>query len=153
MVGGSSGNPLKGKPSLSMLKRLEACSRIANYKKIYISDIELGMKTPFSSDIICALYHRYPGARFVWLMGADNLISFHRWQNWSWIMENIPIGVLPRPGKQIRAGLSLAARRYQRYRLKTHEAKFLSRRRAPAWLLLTGSMIDISSTNIRSDEL
>ena len=122
-------------------------------KSMKVYNIELGMKTPFSSDIICALYHRYPGARFVWLMGADNLISFHRWQNWSWIMENIPIGVLPRPGKQIRAGLSLAARRYQRYRLKTHEAKFLSRRRAPAWLLLTGSMIDISSTNIRSDEL
>ena len=50
-------------------------------------------------------------------MGADNLINFHHWKNWDWIMKNIPIGVMARPRDQIKAGLSPAAIRFSKYRL------------------------------------
>ena len=66
---------------------------------------------------------RYPGVRFVWLMGADNLAGFHRWDRWPEIMATVPVGVLARPGQQLRAGLSPAARRFARWRVPQAQAR------------------------------
>jgi nicotinate-nucleotide adenylyltransferase len=86
---------------------------------------------------------------FVWLMGADNLVQFHHWRDWRWIMGNVPVGVLARPGDQVRAGLSPAARMFARYRLNAEIAEALPLRRPPAWTLLSGRMLEISSTDLR----
>ena len=37
-------------------------------------------------------------ARFVWLMGADNLRQLPRWKDWPALVESIPIAVIDRPG-------------------------------------------------------
>ena len=93
---------------------------------------------------------RYPQAKFVWLMGADNLAQFHLWQDWQWIMENVPIGVLARPGQQISARLSVAANRYERFRLRGREAALLARSPAPAWCFINLPMVNLSSSAIRA---
>ncbi len=47
-----------------------------------VSDIESRWDTRFSYDLIRKLRARYPGVHFVWILGSDNLINFHRWRRW-----------------------------------------------------------------------
>ena len=92
----------------------------------------------------------YPGVRFVWLMGADNLAQLHRWQKWDWIMCNVPIAVFARPGTRLAARGSRAAEEYARYRVRAEDAQLLSAMRAPAWVFLDMPLNDISSSEIRA---
>jgi nicotinate-nucleotide adenylyltransferase len=146
----SPGNPLKARGPADLGRRLEACRRTIRHPKVRITDIEAQLGTRYTADTLAALRHRYPQLRFVWLMGADNLASFHRWERWRWIMETMPIGVLARPDQQLRAALAPAARRYAGHRLPEHAARLLATRRAPCWTLLTGPMSALSSTAIRN---
>jgi nicotinate-nucleotide adenylyltransferase len=82
-------------------------------------------------------------------MGADNLAQFHRWQDWRWIMETVPIGVLARPGDRIAARMSKAAKVYARARIPGRAAHTLRRADAPAWAFVNLPMSDQSSTAIR----
>lgn len=146
----SPGNPLKGDSAAELTRRTEACRALMRHPRVEVTDIEARLNTRFTADTLQALLPLYPGVRFVWLMGADNLSGFHRWRRWDGIFEAIPIGVLARPGEQVRAGLAPAARRYARYRVREEAAKTLTTRTAPAWTLLTGPMSAQSSTAIRA---
>ena len=146
----SPGNPLKPEGPASLDRRLAAAQSLVTHPRIEVTDVERRFGTRYTVDTLRRLLPRYPGVRFVWLMGADNLAEFHRWQNWDWIMETLPIGVLARPGDQVAAGLSPAARRYSDYRLNARRASALATREAPCWTLLTGAMVDLSSTQIRA---
>ena len=145
----SPGNPLKPRGPAEMEQRLTAARDIAPARTV-VTDVETHLGTQYTADTLAALTVRYPRARFVWLMGADNLVQFHHWVDWQWIMENFPIGVLARPGSQVKAGLSPAARRYRQARLRRFEAGKLAMCEAPAWALLTGAMSGASSTAIRA---
>lgn len=133
-----------------MDRRLAACRALASDPRMVVTDIETHLGTRYTAATLQALLPRYKGVRFVWLMGADNLADFHRWKDWDWIMETLPIGVLGRPGEQLAAGCSPAARRYSTYRLQARRAEALPFRQAPCWSLLTGPMVDQSSTQIRA---
>jgi len=87
---------------------------------------------------------------FVWLMGADNLASVHNWERWEWIFENVPIGVTSRPDEHLKAAGSKAAVKYRTARLSALNAKRLPLQKPPAWCLLDGPVVDISSTEIRA---
>lgn len=145
----SPGNPLKSRSPADMATRVEACRRIAP-KRVAVTDIEARLGTRYTADTLAAISRRRPDLRFTWLMGADNLAGFHEWRDWRWIMERFPVGVLARPGAQIRAGFSPAARRFNRWRLPRTAAGALSRAEPPAWALLTGPMSGASSTAIRA---
>ncbi|MXU64605.1 nicotinate-nucleotide adenylyltransferase [Rhodobacteraceae bacterium KN286] len=145
----SPGNPLKAEGPASLERRMAACHAIIDHPKVVITDLEARIGTRYTAQTLDRIFRHYPGTRFVWLMGADNLVQFHKWDSWDWIMENVPIGVLSRPGEQIRAGLSPAARRYARYRRDARRARGLPFAEAPAWTLLTGRMVQESSTRIR----
>jgi nicotinate-nucleotide adenylyltransferase len=88
--------------------------------------------------------------RFVWLMGADNLAQFHRWQDWERIMEMVPVGVLARPGARISAQMSKAARVYRGERLRPGEAGLLGRADPPAWCFVNMPLVAASSSAIRA---
>ena len=145
----SPGNPLKERGPAEMSRRIEAAEAIIPARKVVVTDIEAQLGTRYTADTLREMKLRYPGARFTWLMGADNLIQFHLWEDWRWIMENFPVGVLARPGAQVKAGMSPAARRYRRWRLSRAAAARLPGKKAPAWVLLTGTMSPASSTEIR----
>ena len=36
----------------------------------------------YTLDTLAYLARRCPGVHFVWIMGADNLATFHRWRGW-----------------------------------------------------------------------
>lgn len=145
----SPGNPLKSRTPAPMAERLDRARRVMDHPKVRVTDLETRMGTKFTYETLAALCARYPGVRFVWLMGADNLASFHHWENWRDIMELVPIGVLARPGQRISARLSPAARQYVRYRYRGREAMRLCKAEAPAWVFVNVPMDDISSTDIR----
>ena len=146
----SPGNPLKERGPRPLARRVAACRDLVDDPRILVTDIEARLGTRYTAATLRALLPRYPGVRFVWLMGADNLASFHRWKDWDQIMETLPVGVMARPEEQLAAGGSFAARRYARYRVQARRAAVLPYRAAPAWCLLGGPMVDMSSTEIRA---
>jgi nicotinate-nucleotide adenylyltransferase len=146
----SPGNPLKADAPADLARRMAAAGAIMRHPKVAVTDLEARLGTRYTAETLAALELRFPGVRFVWLMGADNLAGFHRWDRWDAIMRAVPVGVLARPGDQIAAGLSPAARRYARWRLPPGEARALPRLAPPAWTMLTGRMLDLSSSELRA---
>jgi nicotinate-nucleotide adenylyltransferase len=93
----SPGNPLKEKTSLApYAKRLASAKQQATHPAIAVTDIEAKLGTRYTVDTLRALHRRHPGARFVWLMGADNLAQFHRWKQWQKIFALAPVVVFDR---------------------------------------------------------
>jgi nicotinate-nucleotide adenylyltransferase len=88
--------------------------------------------------------------RFVWIMGADNLRSFPRWQKWRDIAAMVPIAVIDRLGPSLYATAGLAGQALARYRLPDTQARVLADRRPPAWIYLHGLKSPLSSTALRA---
>lgn len=144
------GNPLKTRGPAPLERRMAAAEALAP-RRVVVTDLEAHIGARFTADTIATLKRRRPGARFVWLMGADNLIQFHHWDRWEEIARSVPVGVLARPGMQVKAGLSPAARRLRRWRLKRRDHGRLAMAKAPAWALVTtGATSGQSSTAIRA---
>jgi nicotinate-nucleotide adenylyltransferase len=147
----SPGNPLKSDAPAEMARRMAAARRLAAHPRISVTDVETRLGTRYTAETLAALGARWPGVRFVWLMGADNLVGLHYWERWEEIMRRVPVGVLARPGEQLRAGLSPAAQRFARWRLDASQAGALADCVPPAWVLLPGRMLDLSSTALRAE--
>jgi nicotinate-nucleotide adenylyltransferase len=146
----SPGNPLKAHQPAPMAQRLTSARQIMRHPRIHISDAEARLGTRYTAQTLRHLRRRYPGVRFVWLMGADNLAQFHRWKDWRQILDTVPVGVLARPGDRISARLSPAARIYGQYRLKEAESQRLAHAQTPAWCFINVPMVAASSSAIRA---
>lgn len=146
----SPGNPLKSRGPAPIERRMAAARELMDHPRVKISDFEREAGTRYTARTLQVLIARYPGVQFVWLMGADNLAEFHRWRDWNWIMENVPVGVMARPGDRISARTSVAANRYAQYRLRGREAALLGRLDPPSWCFINLPMVDQSSTAIRA---
>ena len=145
-------NPIKSVTPSDLNSRFLASKKIMKHPSVVITDLEKKFKTKYTFQTLIKLKKLYPSTKFVWLMGADNLINFHDWKNWDWIMKNIPVGVLARPEEQIKAGLSRTAIKFGNYRLPKEKSIILSNYIPPVWTLSTGPMRNISSTEIRKKE-
>ena len=145
-------NPIKNVTPSDINSRFLASKKIMKHPSVVITDLERKLKTKYTFQTLIKLKKLYPSTKFVWLMGADNLINFHHWKNWDWIMKNIPVGVLARPEEQIKAGLSRTAIKFGNYRLPKEKSIILSNYIPPVWTLSTGPMRNISSTEIRKKE-
>ena len=106
----SPGNPLKPRPPAPLAERMEHARAVVRHPRVRVTDLEARFGTRLTHETLKALIDAYPGVGFVWLMGADNLATFHLWENWRGIMEMVPVGVMARPGQRISARLSPAAR-------------------------------------------
>lgn len=146
----SPGNPLKPNPPAPLAERIARAGQVMDDPRVVITDIEARIGTRYTAETLRRLQALYPGVRFVWLMGADNLAQLHRWQKWDWIMCNVPIAVFARPGTRLAARGSRAAEEYARYRVRAEDAQLLSAMRAPAWVFLDMPLNDISSSEIRA---
>ena len=145
-------SPIKSVTPSDVNSRFLASKKIMKHPSVVITDLERKFKTKYTFQTLIKLKKLYPSTKFVWLMGADNLINFHHWKNWDWIMKNIPIGVLARPEEQIKAGLSHTAIKFRNSRLPKEKSIILSNYIPPVWTLSTGPMRNISSTEIRKKE-
>ena len=146
----SPGNPLKPAAGMAPLAtRLASARAIADGRRILATDIERHLGTRYTVDTLGALRRRFPRARFVWLMGADNLEQFPHWRGWQRIARTTQIAVLPRPTYTHRALAGQAARRWRSARLPAPAASCLAEQPPPAWVFLPVRQHGLSATEIR----
>jgi len=147
----SPGNPLKPAAGMAPLAdRLASARRIADGRRIIATDIERSLHTTYTAKTLAALRKRFPGAKFVWLMGADNLTQLPRWGRWLSIVHRMPMLVLPRPKETRRALAGQAVARLRRHRLPARSGLKLPGAAAPAWILLPGRENPASATALRA---
>jgi len=144
------GNPLKSNDELPDLEsRMAACRRLLRDPKVVITAFEAQLGTPYTAATLEFLKLRYPAVRFVWVMGADNLAGFHRWQRWRDIAKMMPMAVVDRPGWRWRAQTSPTARRFRTLQSPESRAKILATGSGRGWTLLTTRLSPLSSTELR----
>jgi nicotinate-nucleotide adenylyltransferase len=147
----SPGNPLKRRTDTAPLaERMILCREVARNPHIIVTDFEADLASPYTASTLAFLKSRNPLVRYVWIMGADNLASFERWQRWREIFTTVPVVVVDRPGWRLKALASKAARAFAAARVPVREAHGLANRPAPAWTFLTGPLSHVSSTALRS---
>jgi nicotinate-nucleotide adenylyltransferase len=145
------GNPLKDTRGLQPLpQRMAAARALTRDPRIAITGLEAVINTRYTYDTLRFLMRRCRGVRFVWIMGADNLRSFHRWQRWRASADLMPMAIVDRPGPSLYASASVAAQALARFRISDSEAATLPDRRPPAWVYLHGLKSPISSTALRA---
>ena len=144
------GNPLKDLGQLAPLEeRMSQARRIAADPRIVVTGFEARLGLRYTVDTLRWLRRRRPDLRFVWIMGADSLGSFHRWRDYETIAALMPIAVIDRPGHTLTAKAARAARRYAAARLPEAQAPTLPSRKPPAWVFLHGPRSELSSTALR----
>jgi len=144
-------NPLKARHETAPLAdRMASAHGMAKGPAMIVSDVETRIGTAWTVDTLRALKARHPGVRFVWLMGSDNLASFHRWRGWTDIMRMMPVAVVARPGSLLESRAAPAARRFAGHRVSSDEARMLPMMAAPAWTYLTAPLNLSSSTALRA---
>lgn len=144
------GNPLKAHGPAPLPQRIAQARSLMQNPRVEITGIEARLGTRMTSDTIAALQRLYPGVRFVWLMGADNLVQFDNWDNWQEIAARVPIGIMARPGWRMSARFSRAARMLWRARLPAGLAPRLAQMPPPAWVMINMPMSKQSSSAIRA---
>ena len=147
----SPGNPLKERGPAAMARRMAAARALVDHPRVHVSDFEARAGTRYTAETVAALQATYPRARFVWLMGADNLAQFHLWKDWQEIVARVPIGVLARPGERVEGRTAKMAQVFRHARLHPRASHLLGASEAPAWCFVNVPMRDISSTRIRAE--
>ena len=147
----SPGNPLKPVAGMApFAERLASARFVAGDRRVIATDIEQRLGSRFTHRTLALLHRRFRRARFVLILGADNLIQLPRWQRWRDVARETPLAVLPRPG-------------YSRPSLRGQAASVLAhrRRRASAlqasrwisgapWCFVPAAERAISATAIRA---
>jgi nicotinate-nucleotide adenylyltransferase len=142
------GNPLKARQPAAMADRLGRARVVMQHPRVRITALEEAFGTRATVETIERLRKLYPKVTFVWLMGADNLVQFHRWERWRDILRSVAVGVLARPGSGVAARLSVAARAFRVHRVARGEN--LRGRTPPVWCFVNLPLNDASSTEIRA---
>lgn len=117
--------------------------------RFFVSDYQREKGTFITYQVIQHLQQEHPNQPFIWLMGADSFISLHTWHNWKYIMNNIMITVLKRPGFEQAIKACEAYKQYQHIQINLAELAQQYRHKN-GWVILDNPMIDTSSTEIRT---
>ena len=142
-------NPLKVNRPASYSERIKNCKLIIKNQPIKIKEIEKKINSKFSYQTIKYLNKHYKNINFFWLMGADNLINFHKWQNADKIFSEIPIVVFRRYGYNNKALKSYTSNFYKNFRINNKDLHIKNFKELPAWTIIKNKEIRISSTEIR----
>jgi nicotinate-nucleotide adenylyltransferase len=143
-------NPLKGRhETADLAERMAGARSQAKGPGMIVTDVEARLGSAYTIDTVRALKQRFPGVKFVWIMGADSLATFHRWRGWTQIMREVPVAVISRPWIAIKSRFSPTARRFARFRRPSMAAATLPGAKPPAWVFLRGPLNFQSSTVLR----
>lgn len=143
-------NPLKPSEGMAGLAdRVEGARRVARHPRIVVTDIERQLGTRYTADTLTALSGRFPRTRFVWLMGADNLLQLPRWDRWTVIFHTVPVAIFDRPSYSLRALGGEASQRFARRRVTADRIGRLADMAPPAWAFLHTRLHPASATALR----
>lgn len=144
-------NPLKSSAETeSQEKRARQAAALLRTPRVRVTTLERELGTVYTAETLRFLVRRFPRTRFVWLMGADNLVQIDRWQDWQQIFNTVPIAVFDRPTYSLRALAAKAARRFARDRRRESVATRIADLKAPAWVFLHNRQNAQSSTALRA---
>tara|TARA_B100000902_G_scaffold341311_1_gene344651 strand:- start:856 stop:1398 length:543 start_codon:yes stop_codon:yes gene_type:complete len=108
-------NPLKYKTTNDLKKRITVCKHIIGMNKlIKVKFYEDIIKSNKTADLI-NYFNKKKKFRLFFLMGADNLINFHKWHKWKQILKKSNILVFDRNGYKKK---SLNSKIYKNYNEK-----------------------------------
>ena len=145
------GNPLKStRELLPLAERLRLSEAVARNPRIKVTAFEAAYRVRYTADTLALVRRKNPGVDFVWIMGADSLRDFHRWQRWREIMMTFPIAVIDRPGATLSFLSSVVAKTFDHARIDEAFAPSLAHRKAPAWTFIHGPRSPLSSSAIRA---
>ena len=146
-------NPLKIPKPAKYSERVTNCKKISKGKPIIIKEIEKKINSKYTYETLYYLQNHYFNIKFFWLMGADNLINFHKWQKWRKIFNEISIVVFKRHGYNNKALRSIANKTFSNYQVISNTLNKNQFSKLPSWTWINNKEIKISSTEIRQQRL
>jgi len=139
-------NPLKPTKDMApFAERFLSAQKMAKHPKIRVTGIEKQFGTTYTYDTLRRLKMRFPGHRFILIIGADIFAELPKWQHWRDIFKEIPIAVFDRARFFPRVMAANPAVYFRNYR------KILSNSSTPAWNFIAIGKKAISSTIIRKN--
>ena len=126
-------NPFKKKSNLNLSTRIKYCKRIIKKTKfIEVKFLETKIKSNKTINLINFFYKNKKNEIY-FLMGADNLINFHKWYKWRKISQKCRIIVFDRHG-------------YKKKSLNSKTYKSLSGKRV---IFIEFNKVNISSSKLK----
>ena len=108
-------NPFKNEISLNLKKRIKFAKELnLKNKFIKIKCFENHIKSNRTIDLIKYLKKKNKKSDLYFIMGADNLINFHKWEKYKSIIKLCKILVFDRSGYKSKALKSLSFRKYNK---------------------------------------
>ena len=127
-------NPFKKQPKINIKERIKISEKITKkYRFIKVEFIEDKINSKKTIDLIKFLKKINTTLDIFFIMGADNLIRFHKWNRWKEIVELTKILVFDRQGYKLKSFDSIAAKTIHKNR----------------WKFIKFKKINISSSQIR----
>jgi len=142
-------NPLKISKPATYQERFKNCKKITKGTPIKIKEIEKKIDSQFTYQTLNYILKHYSGIKFFWLMGADNLINFHKWQNWRKIFSEISIVIFKRHGYNNNALKSITYKKFLTSKIKDKSLNKIHFQKLPSWYLVNNKEVKISSSEIR----
>ena len=142
-------NPLKITRPAPYDERVRNCHNIIKTHSILLKEIEKKINSKYSHYTIKYLKHHFSNIKFYWLMGADNLVNFHQWQNWRQFFNQISIVIFKRHSYNNIALKSIASKTFANYQIKSNQLNQMQFASLPSWAFVQNKEIRISSTEIR----
>ncbi len=142
-------NPLKISKPATYHERFNNCNNITKGTPIIIKEIEKKINSQYTYQTLNYLLKKYTRIKFYWLMGADSLINFHKWQHWRQIFNEISVVIFKRHGYNNKALNSITSKTFATAQIKSfhlHQGLFQI---LPSWTWINNREIKISSSEIR----
>jgi nicotinate-nucleotide adenylyltransferase len=128
-------NPLKKKPYLNVAMRIKLSKSITkNNKKILVKYLDNEVRSSYTFNLLNHLKKYNKKNMLFFLIGADNLINFHKWEKWQKIPMLAKIVIFSRPNYSKKAFNSIALKK-----LKKND-----------WMYINEKKVNISSSLIRN---
>jgi len=127
-------NLLKNRPYLSLRMRIKLSKKITkNIKKISVQSLDNKIKSSNTYDLLEYMKKKNERSKLYFLIGADNLLKFHKWYKWKKINTLAKLVVFPR----------------QNYSMKSLNTIVLKKLNKNHWIYVNTKKMDISSSLIR----
>ena len=112
-------NPFKKKSNLDLNYRIEFAKKITKKEKfIKIEFYEKKIKSNKTIDLISYFKKNNKKLDIYFIMGADNLINFHKWHKWKLISQKCNILVFDRQGYKAKSLKSVTFKQLNQKTLK-----------------------------------
>ena len=111
-------NPFKKKSKTKLTTRIKFAKKIIGFNKfIKIRFYENKTKSNKTIDLISYIKRKNKMLNLYFIMGADNLINFHKWHKWRSISQKCTILVFDRQGYKAKSLKSITFKRLSDKRL------------------------------------